>query len=183
MNEYIELEKIKEENISPLVEQIYNTNKKIIDKRIKYYSMTNNISKEEVVQEIKITIYNVLKKYKENKNFKAYLLKSINNTLLNYIRKINTKKTPKTVPIEEIKEYEDNRYDPEKTVIKDLIYKELREEIIKELTWKEELIFTLKEQSFTTKEISSITDMSISTVYSLLTKIKSKSTKYLSQIM
>lgn len=180
MNMCQELTIYKEENTSPLVEQIYNTNKKIIDKRIKYYSMTNNISKEEAIQEIKLTIYNVLKKYKGNKNFKAYLLKSIDNTLLNYIRKINTKKTLKTISLEESKEYEDNRYNPEKVVIKELIYKEIRTKIISKLTWKEELIFTLKEQNFTTKEISSITDMSMSTIYNLLTKIKSKSIKYLS---
>lgn len=100
MNMCQELIIYKEENTSPLVEQIYNTNKKIIDKRIKYYSMTNNISKEEAIQEIKLTIYNVLKTYKGNKNFKAYLLKSIDNTLLNYIRKINTKKTLKTISLE-----------------------------------------------------------------------------------
>ena len=180
MNMCQELIIYKEENTSPLVEQIYNTNKKIIDKRRKYYSMTNNISKEEAIQEIKLTIYNVLKTYKGNKNFKAYLLKSIDNTLLNYIRKINTKKTLKTISLEESKEYEDNRYNPEKVVIKELIYKEIRTKIISKLTWKEELIFTLKEQNFTTKEISSITDMSMSTIYNLLTKIKSKSIKYLS---
>ncbi len=174
MNEY------KDENTSTLVEQIYNKNKKIIEKRIKYYSMTNNISKEEATQEIKLTIYKVLKTYKGNNNFKAYLLKSIDNTMLNYIRKISTKMALKTISLEESKEYEDNRYNPEKIIIKEIIYKELRTKIINKLTWKEELIFTLKEQNFTTKEISSITDMSMSTIYNQIRNIKAKSMKYLS---
>lgn len=174
MNEY------KDENVSTLVQQIYNKNKNIIEKRIKYYSTTNNISKEEAIQEIKLTIYKVLKTHKENNNFQAYLIKSIDNTMLNYIRKISTKTILKTISLEETKEYEDNRYNPEKVVIKEIIYKELRTQIINKLTWKEELIFTLKEQNFTTKEISRITDISISTIYNLIRNIKAKTIKYLS---
>lgn len=174
MNEY------KDENVSTLVQQIYNKNKNIIEKRIKYYSTTNNISKEEAIQEIKLTIYKVLKAHKENNNFQAYLIKSIDNTMLNYIRKISTKTILKTISLEETKEYEDNRYNPEKVVIKEITYKELRTQIINKLTWKEELIFILKEQNFTTKEISRITDISMSTIYNLIRNIKAKSIKYLS---
>lgn len=180
MNECEELTINKEKITSTLVQQIYNKNKNIIEKRIKYYSTTNNISKEEAIQEIKLTIYKVLKTYKEENNFQAYLIKSIDNTLLNYIRKIKTKKMTNTISLEGTKEYEDNRYNPEKLVIKEIIYKELRTKIINKLTWKEELIFTLKEQNFTTKEISRITDMSMSTIYNLIRNIKTKSIKYLS---
>ena len=53
-------------------------------------------------------------------------------------------------------------------------YLELKEKILSKLSWKEELIFTLKEQNYTNKEISEITDNSLRTVYNIINRIKNK---------
>ena len=71
--------------------------------------------------------------------------------------------------------YLDNTdYNPEKLVLEELEYMELKERILNKLSWKEELIFTLKEQNYTNKEISEITDNSLRSVYNIIRRIQVK---------
>ena len=71
-------------------------------------------------------------------------------------------------------DFQDNRYNPEQLFFEVSNYNELKRKIINELTWKEELVFTMKEQNFTIEEISQVTDNCIKTVYNIINRIKKK---------
>ena len=71
-------------------------------------------------------------------------------------------------------------YNPEINLFNEYDYFTLREKIINNLTWKEELIFVLKEQDYTIREISEITDNNLRTVYNIIKRIKDKTIKLMS---
>ena len=74
----------------------------------------------------------------------------------------------------EKKDFQDNRYNPEQLFFEISSYNNLKRKIINELTWKEELVFTMREQNFTIEEISQVTDNCIKTVYNIINRIKKK---------
>ena len=57
---------------------------------------------------------------------------------------------------------------------RNLYIKSREAKIINELTWKEELVFTMREQNFTIEEISQVTDNCIKTVYNIINRIRKK---------
>ena len=53
-------------------------------------------------------------------------------------------------------------------------YINLKQKILNQLTWKEELVFELKEQNYQPKEIAEITDNNKRNVYNIIKRIKEK---------
>lgn len=170
------------------IEKIYNQYHKLIEYKISLYNISNKDQREELIIEAKLALHRVIKTYKNDLGLTAYIQKSIDNAIKNYIRKNNAKKNiiqNKTISIEQLpnKELEDKKYNPEYILEEEINYNSLRTKIINKLTWQEELVLTLKEQYFTTKEIAQIIDVKTSKIYQINTRIKYKILKICQQAM
>jgi len=158
-------------------EILYNKYKGILYKKAIKYSPTNLLI-EDFINEAKLTLYETIENYQDKYNFSTYLVCCLDNNLSNYKKKIERNKNKilnEALPIEEIKDITTyNNKSPEQYLYEEYDYEQLKSKIVNKLTWKEELVFTLKEQNFTNKEISEITDNSIRTVYNIINRIKNK---------
>lgn len=187
MNEYNLLKQAKKGD-DTAIEKLYQKYHKLIERKMSSYNIYNKEYKEELITELKITLYRVINTYKKDICLTAYIQKSIDNTIKNYIRNINTQKNKiqrEAISIEQLpnKELEDKKYNPEYILLEETNYNALRKKIITNLTWQEELVLTMKEQYFTIKEISQIIDVSTYKIYQINTKIKYKVLKICQQTM
>lgn len=176
-NDYELLYLAKEEK-DLIGEILYKKYKGIIyTKAIKYSPF--NLLIEDFINEGKSTLYESIENYQDKYNFSTYLNNCLDNNLSNYRKAVLRNKNKilnEAISFEEIKEIRtyNDRYNPEISLYEEYDYEELKNKIINKLTWKEELIFTLKEQNYTNKEISEITDNSLRTVYNIINRIKNK---------
>ena len=74
----------------------------------------------------------------------------------------------------EIKGIAPSIQNPEEMFINKINYINLKQKILNQLTWKEELVFELKEQNYQPKEIAEITDNNKRNVYNIIKRIKEK---------
>ena len=144
--------------------------------KIKALSYSNNSSSlEDYITEAELSIYKAIDNNNKDILLNPYINKCINNSLIDYYKHINTNKNKLLNEAISITENTyDNRYDPELILLDKINYTNLKDKIIDKLTWKEELVFTLKEQNFTIKEISEITDNNLRTVYNIINRVKTK---------
>lgn len=181
MNKDFELLKLAKNNDKEAIQKLLKKYNKLIYINSKKYVYLDNLYKEDYINEAVLSFYKAINKFEGIDGFELYLNKAINNTLINYNKSINKKRNipnNKKVPLEDIEKYtyftNEKKYNPEKIVFEESNYNELKKDIIDKLTWKEELIFTLKEQNFTIKEISEITDNNLRTVYNIINRVKNK---------
>ena len=170
------LQPVQDNNIEKTL-TIYQKYNYLINKKIFLYSGYNNSSADDLKNEIALSIYKAVSKYPDSVTFPIYLNKTIDRTLLNHLRKINNKKDKvyqESFKTDNDQDFQDNRYNPEQLFFEISSYNNLKRKIINELTWKEELVFTMKEQNFTMEEISQVTDNCIKTVYNINNRIKNK---------
>lgn len=174
-----ELLYLAKEDIDWVVEVLYQKYKRVIYLKVLKYS-PSNMYIDEYLNEAILSLYETVENYQDRYKFSTYLNNCLDNKLLNY-RKTSERNKHKllnnALSIEDnnIQLYLDNNdYNPEKLVLEELEYLELKEKILSKLSWKEELIFTLKEQYFTIKEISEITDNSLRSVYNIIKRIQIK---------
>lgn len=177
-NDY-ELLYLAKEDIDRVVQILYKKYKGIIYTKVLKYS-PSNMFVDEYLNEAILSLYEAVENYQDRYKFSTYLNNCIDNKLLNY-RKTSERNKHKILnnaaPIEEneMQLYlENNDYNPERLILGEIEYIELKEKILNKLNWKEELIFTLKEQNFTNKEISEITDNSLRNVYNIIKRIQIK---------
>lgn len=170
------LQPVQDNNIEKTL-TIYQKYNYLINKKIFLYSGYNNSSADDLKNEIALSIYKAVSKYPDSGIFPIYLNKAIDRTLLNHLRKINNKKDKvyqESIKTDNDQDFQDNRYNPEQLFFEISSYNNLKRKIINELTWKEELVFTMREQNFTIEEISQVTDNCIKTVYNIINRIKKK---------
>lgn len=170
------LQPVQDNNIEKTL-TIYQKYNYLINKKISLYSGYNNSLRDDLQNEITLSIYKVVSKYPDSGTFPIYLNKAIDRTLLNHLRKINSKKDKvyqESIKTDNDQNFQDNRYNPEQLFFEISSYNDLKRKIINELTWKEELVFTMREQNFTIEEISQVTDNCIKTVYNIINRIKKK---------
>lgn len=185
-NDY-ELLYLAKEDTEIVSEVLYEKYKKIIYSKVIKYS-SSNMNLEDYLNEAKLTLYEAVENYKDETKFITYLNKCLDNNLLNYKKALNRNKhkilnEAKSFDNENLKlelQVNDERYDPEEVLLEEERYNELREKIINLLSWKEELILSLKEQNYTNREISEITDNSLGTVYNIVSRIQNKVAKLMS---
>lgn len=157
----------------------YKYKKILYSKAIKYSS---NIDLEDFINEAKLTLYEAVESYQDKYKFITYLNICLDRRLSNYKKQLNRNKHKvlnNSISIDDedtniIYLIHDERYNPEKILLEESSYIEIRKKIADILTWKEELIFKLKEQNYTNKEISEITDNNLRTVYNIIDRIKNK---------
>lgn len=181
MNKDFELLKLAKNNDKEAIQKLLKKYYKLIYINSKKYVYLDNLYKEDYINEAVLSFYKAINKFEGTNGFELYLNKAINNTLINYNKSINKKRNipnNKKVPLEDIEKYtyftNEKKYNPEKIVFEESKYNDLRNNIVDKLTWKEELVFTLKEQNFTIKEISEITDNNLRTVYNIINRVKNK---------
>lgn len=170
------MQTIQENNIEKTL-TIYKKYNNLINRKIYLFTGYNNLFDDDLKNEIALSIYKAVSKYPDSGTFPIYLNKAIDRTLLNHLRKINNKKDKvyqESIKTDNDQDFQDNRYNPEQLFFEASNYNELKRKIINELTWKEELVFTMKEQNFTMEEISQVTDNCIKTVYNINNRIKNK---------
>ena len=170
------MQTVQDNNIEKTL-TIYKKYNNLINRKIYLFTGYNNLFDDDLKNEITLSIYKSISKYSEDNSSLAYLNKTIDRTLLNYLRKLNNKKDKvyqESIKTDNDQDFQDNRYNPEQLFFEASNYNELKRKIINELTWKEELVFTMKEQNFTMEEISQVTDNCIKTVYNINNRIKNK---------
>lgn len=174
-----ELLYLAKEDIDRVVEALYQKYKGVIYSKVLKYS-PSNMYIDEYMNEAIFSLYEAVENYQEKYKFSTYLNNCIDNKLLNYRKTMDRNKHKllnNAISLEDNDvqlSFDNNDYNPEKLVLEELEYIELKEKIISKLNWKEELIFTLKEQNYTNKEISEITDNSLRNVYNIIRKIQIK---------
>ena len=185
-NDY-ELLYLAKEDIELVVEALYKKYQKLIySKALKYNSSKSNL--DDYLNEAKLSLYQAVENYQDKNSFIVYLNKCIDSSLSNYTKSLKRNKNKllnNAISIDDednliiIKE-DTNQNSPESLLFQEYEYESLKEKIISKLTWKEELIFTLKIQNYTCKEISEITDNNLRTVYNIINRIKRKVSKLMS---
>lgn len=185
-NDY-ELLYLAKEDTENIVDILYKKYKGFLySKALKYSS--SSLTLEDYLNEAKLSLYQAVENYQDNCTFITYLNTCIDNNLSNYRKNLNRNKYRTlneaiSIDDEEIElglQTNDERYNPEKILLEEITYIELKSKIIDRLTWKEELVFNLKEQNYTIKEISKITDNSLRTVYNIISRIQNKVNKIVS---
>lgn len=185
-NDY-ELLYLAEEDIEGVVDILYKKYKNIIYFKALNYCKSN-ISLEDYINIGRQSLYNAVENYKDDYPFIIYLNICLDRSFSNYKKSLERNKhrllndaiSLDNAEFEIINKMDDERFNPEKILLEESSYINLREKIIDKLTWKEELIFTLKEQNYTNKEISEITDNSLRTVYNIIKRIQNKTIKIVS---
>lgn len=156
--------------LNELINKYYNT---LYIKSLKYNKNDIDI----YLNEARYSLYKAVKYYNNTTSFTTYLNRCLDRNLYEYYKKtINNINTINDENIEII----DNNLNPEIILMNEYKYNYLKNKIISKLTWKEELILSLKEQNFTVKEISEIIDDKIKTVYNTINRIKIKTEKIMS---
>lgn len=182
-NDY-ELLYLAKEDHENIVNILYKKYKKVLySKALKYSSSKTTI--EDYLNEAKLTLHEAVKNYQDDSPFITYLNTCLNNNLSNYKKSLKRNKhkilnEAVSIDNEELEkqfQLNDERYNPEKLLLEEQEYLELKEKILSTLTWKEELVFNLKEQNYTSKEISEITDNNLRTVYNIINRIQNKVSK------
>lgn len=181
-----ELLYLASEDIDAVVDILFKKYQKLIYLKIqKYNSSRPNF--EDYLNEAMLSLYEAVENYQDKNSFGTYLNKCIDSSLINY--KKRTTRNKNKILSEAISLDDDNlsiipvsekNYNPEIILYEEYDYESLKKEIIDKLTWKEELVFVLKEQDFTCKEISEITDNNLRTVYNIISRIKKKMSKIMS---
>lgn len=171
-----------------LVEHLlYEKYKSLIYWKARKYS-SSSIFFEDYLNEAILAFYEAVENYQDKYKFITYLNTCIDRNLLNLKKSLNRKRHKilnESVSIDDAditkliidKESKNN---PEKKLIEELNYDELKNKIINNLIYEEELVFLLKEQNYTNKEISEITDNKIKKVYNIIKRIQRKMSKIMS---
>lgn len=175
-NDY-ELLYLAKENNEKAIEMLTNKYKRVINYKVLKYSNELTDYKEDFYNEALSTLYKSIFNYNDDYTFATFFNTCLENSLKNYRKQILEKITINNRDIIYIKE---KSYNPENVLLEEHQYEELKNKIINKLSWKEELIFTLKEQNYTPKEISEITDSNLKTVYTIIDRIKNKVSNILS---
>lgn len=164
----------EDENLKEVVYQKY---KNLIYKKIIKYSNLNNI--EDYLNESRLIVYETIDNYIDKAPFIVYLNKCLDSRIYNYYCK--TTQEDKLIPSNsisldkaEIKGIATSIENPEEMFINKINYINLKQKILNQLTWKEELVFELKEQNYQPKEIAEITDNNKRNVYNIIKRIKEK---------
>lgn len=125
-------------------------------------SVKNTMLAEELVMDVMMRVWQKGDKITSPPGFKAYLLRSIKNAVLNYYRK----SAPDILPIDELS---DENAPPTSSLADDLVrHKELAEQYtvaFSSLSDKKKEVFTLsREKNLTYKEIAQLLGISLNTV-------------------
>lgn len=185
MNNDYELIYLAKENNELAIEALLKKYYNYLYKKAFFYSKISNIDIEELLNESLISFYNAINSYNDKQKFSTYLNVVINNNLINYIKKNHNKKNKilnnsisydSTILLNDI-DYSSN---PENILIEEEKYYEIKNKIISNTSWKEELVLELIEQNFSCKEISKITDISLRTVYNIINRIQKNIVKLMS---
>lgn len=174
-----ELLYLSKEDIDRVVEVIYQKYKGVIYSKVLNYC-PSNMYIDEYLNEAILSLYEAVDNYRDKYKFSTYLNNCIDNKLLNYKKSLERNKHKLLNNALSIEDDDiqlclcNNNYNPEKLVLEELEYIELKEKILSKLNWKEELIFALREQNYTNKEISEITDNSLRNVYNIIRRIQNK---------
>lgn len=179
-NDY-ELLYLLQENPDVILDILYKKYNSVLLSKIKKYNKWN-LNRDDYLNVARLSLCEAADNYQDNNKFITYLNTCLDRSLINYKKSLNRNKHKLlneaiSIDNEEIDlglNLNDERYNPERLLFEDSNYQELKEKILGKLSWKEELIFTLKEQNYTNKEISEITDNSLKTVYNIITRIKNK---------
>jgi len=180
-NDY-ELLYLAKENNEDAIKILLDKYRKVLYKKAREYEHIEKTSTEDLLNIAMLSFYTSIENYQDNTKFSTYLNKCIDNSLSNYIKSQKRNKNKilnESISLEDIedfspKELNDIRYNPEIILFNDIEFEELKNKIIEKLTWKEELIFTLKIQNYTPKEIADITDNSIKNIYNTIKRIQTK---------
>lgn len=180
-NDYELVYSAKEEN-ELAIELLLKKYMPLINSKIKKYS---NSLKEDYLNEAKLTLYEAIFNYKDEKPFAAYLNTCLDNHLINFYKSLSRNKNKilnEAMPIineEQLNVYNIKNFssNPEDILLEEISYYNMIEKIKSTLTWKEELVFDLKVQNYTPKEISQIIDKNISNVYNIIRRIQNKIVK------
>ncbi|MGM9881388.1 MAG: sigma-70 family RNA polymerase sigma factor [Bacilli bacterium] len=179
-NDY-ELLYLAKENNEEAIDILYSKYQKLLYMKAFKYS-SSDLTLEDYLNEAKLSLYEAIQNYKDSTSFSTYLNKCLDNALLNYRKSLSRNKNKllnEAISINDEKNdmtvvFKDKKYNPEELLFMDYDYHTLRKKIIDKLTWKEELVFTLKEQNYTSREISEITDNNLKTVYNIIKRIQNK---------
>lgn len=179
-NDY-ELLYLLQENPDVILDILYKKYNSVLLSKIKKYNKWN-LNRDDYLNVARLSLCEAAENYRDSNKFITYLNTCLSRSLSNYKKSINRNKYKLlneaiSIDDEEIDlglNLNDERYNPEKMLFEETNYQELKDKILSKLSWKEELIFTLKEQNYTTKEISEITNNSLRTVYNITNRIKNK---------
>lgn len=185
-NDY-ELLYLAKEDTETIVDILYEKYKKVLYSKVQKYN-SSNINTQDYLNEAKLSLYEAVENYQDDCTFLTYLNICLDNSLSNYKKSLSRKRHKilnDAISLEDdlalpALQINDERYNPEKLLLEEQEYLELKTKILDKLTWKEELIFNLREQNYTSKEISEITDNNLRTVYNIISRIQNKVAKLMS---
>lgn len=161
--------------------------KKKCNKYLKYLQ-NKGFDINDLIQECIVAFEEAIRNFNQNDEGSFYTFANIciDRQLINELRKQNREKNKvlnEAVPLESINEDDntnlinfigDNSINPELDILSTEDFKELYDNIVKELTDLEECVFKLKIQGFTYKEIADIFDKDDKSIDNAIQRIKVK---------
>ena len=150
----------------------------------KTYGAKTSIDYEDLLQEMRITLYKTIKIYKTDKNnrFYPYLSTSLKNTCNDYYKRRYTR-YQKELLVSDISKYElCEDQDPLLSTYYDYYITELLKEFNNQLNAEDSAIFLLKLSSMKYQDIAKILDINTKKVDNSIFKTKQKLKKYLKKL-
>ena len=158
------------------IEELYKKYYEFIKYKISKYKPAKS-ERQDYLNQANLAFLNAIENYKDDNKFITFLNICIDRALINYKKISNNKKNMllnNAININDISTIIDDTYNPEKILLEEENYQETRKEILKRLSYKEELVFILKEQNYTFGEISQILDSNIEKIYKIMQEIRKK---------
>ena len=178
LNDY-ELLYLASEKDEFAIEELYKKYNGFIQYKVSKYEPQKSDS-QDYLNRANLAFYDAIENYKDDNKFITFLNICIDRALINYKKRATRKKNillNSAISINENNNLSDDTYNPEKVLLEEENYQELKKEILKRLNYKEELVFILKEQNYTFKEISQILDNDIEKIYKMMQGIRNKINK------
>ncbi len=185
MNNDYELVYLAKENDEIAIDLLYKKYYKLIYHMVKKYAAFNSQNEDVFFNEANLTFYRAVITYKDSNTFATYLSRCLYSSMSNCYKALNRKKSKILNEALYILDDDtdnsniivDHTYDPQRILLEEEACRILKDKIIAELSWKEELVFELKIQNYSPKEIAEITDNNLKTVYNIIKRIRNKIVK------
>ena len=141
-----ELLYLSKEDIETVVGVLYKKYNYLLKYKVSKYNKAD-MNLEDYLNEARLALYEAVENYEDKTSFTTYLNKYLDSRLSNYKKSLNRNKYKilnEAVSLDDERtgmflQLKDVKYNPEKILLEELEYQKLKDSILNNLNWKEEI--------------------------------------------
>lgn len=176
INDY-ELLYLAKENNEDAINMLFNKYKYLLMKKAHFYSNENLNCYDDYLNEAYYIFYVAIETFDDRNVFTKYLELLLDSKLKNYNKKIKANNKLYILNDDNIFSSIGYVIDTETKMIEEEEYQNRKNIVMDNLSWNEQIIFSLKEEGYFLNEIASILDVDIKNIYNAINRIKGKINK------